>query len=501
MTENKKTDNFISVSANDRQVFWDSYIVDREETTAALTLHHPIRKEEVLKTDFLWEGDGCTYYNIMHDGDVYRMYYTACRYAYRDRGMYLNKMPDGTDNQFYICYAESKDGLHWTKPDLGVVEYMGGKANNIVMAATEDISFIDACYVFVDTNPECPSDEKYKAVVMEHHKSDNRPYLYCYVGSDAIHLKKGWIMQNKGAFDSLNTAMWDEQNQIYHAFLRGKHKNNGENSIGENRDIRHMVSKDFRTWSEPEIIQYNDRYEFEMYTNVISKYYRAKNVFVGFPTRYVERSFSKDYWTDNYEQFKNKEWRKYLINTVEPRIGLSVTDCLFMVSHDGDSWQRFNEAYVTPGEERKDNWVYGDCYPSCGMIETEDEYGVKAISMYFADGHFSGKCNTLVRYAIRLDGFASYRADFEQRRLVTKPLKLYGDELEINFSTSAIGNVYVRVLDENKEPIDGFASCELFGDSTERRVKFDRSLRELQGKTVHLEFLMSDADIYSFVLN
>ena len=32
------------------------------------------------------------------------------------------------------CYAESKDGIHWKKPELGLVEFNGSKANNIVMA-------------------------------------------------------------------------------------------------------------------------------------------------------------------------------------------------------------------------------------------------------------------------------------------------------------------------------------------------------------------------------
>ena len=30
------------------------------------------------------------------------------------------------------CYAESKDGIHWTKPDLGLFEFDGSKKNNIV---------------------------------------------------------------------------------------------------------------------------------------------------------------------------------------------------------------------------------------------------------------------------------------------------------------------------------------------------------------------------------
>ena len=36
-----------------------------------------------------------------------------------------------------MCYAESDDGVHWTKPDLGLVEYNGGTRNNICLIEGE----------------------------------------------------------------------------------------------------------------------------------------------------------------------------------------------------------------------------------------------------------------------------------------------------------------------------------------------------------------------------
>ena len=37
-----------------------------------------------------------------------------------------------------ICYAESDDGLHWTKPNLGLFDWGGSKANNVLMQATPE---------------------------------------------------------------------------------------------------------------------------------------------------------------------------------------------------------------------------------------------------------------------------------------------------------------------------------------------------------------------------
>jgi hypothetical protein len=37
----------------------------------------------------------------------------------------------GGPNQV-TCYAESRDGIRWTKPELGLVEFKGSSQNNIV---------------------------------------------------------------------------------------------------------------------------------------------------------------------------------------------------------------------------------------------------------------------------------------------------------------------------------------------------------------------------------
>ncbi len=39
-----------------------------------------------------------------------------------------------------MCYAESKDGIHWTKPELGLVEFRGSRKNNICLIEGEPFS-------------------------------------------------------------------------------------------------------------------------------------------------------------------------------------------------------------------------------------------------------------------------------------------------------------------------------------------------------------------------
>ena len=44
---------------------------------------------------------------------------------------YMDAKPD--HREMGLCYAVSTDGIHWEKPDLGLLEFGGNKRNNILM--------------------------------------------------------------------------------------------------------------------------------------------------------------------------------------------------------------------------------------------------------------------------------------------------------------------------------------------------------------------------------
>ncbi len=89
-------------------------------------------------------------------------------------------------------------------------------------------------------------------------------------------------------------------------------------------------------------------------------------------------------------------------------------------------------------------------------------------------------------------------ADFIGGQVVTKPVTFTGNNLSMNFATSSLGSVRVRILDTDGNPIDGYDSGNHFGDSLDRPVAFEKSLADLSGKPVRLEFSLKDAELYSF---
>ena len=60
-----------------------------------------------------------------------------------------------------MCYAESQDGIHWTRSELGIYEVCGTKDNNVVLARSRGCHNLAP---FIDANPNCPADQRYKAV-------------------------------------------------------------------------------------------------------------------------------------------------------------------------------------------------------------------------------------------------------------------------------------------------------------------------------------------------
>lgn len=489
------------------QVLWDDHVVDQGKTTAARVAHHPEFAGVVMTHDSPWEGDGSDYHVIVPDrderGGFLRMYYNGCAIGCGWRDVKDRFSADGVR----VCYAESRDGgLIWNKPNLSIAEFRGSKDNNIVMDEALFGSPIDNFFVFRDTHPGCPPEERFKAVTQRLDPpgldGDRKTSLWCFISGDGLHFRRGWEMTRLGAFDSLNTAFWDETRGEYHLYFRWFHNDETETpekwDNRNKRDIRHAVSKDFKTWTAPERLDFGENAEdYPLYTNVIQPYFREPAVLVGFPSRYVERPE----WTPNFGRLPSPEKRRWRMDTDHgghPRYGLTITDCVFIMSRDGRRFSRDEDAFMRPGPENSGNWVYGDCYPAYGLVATPSPFGGDdEMSIYTFDRHWTGLPSRLMRHRLRQDGFVSRHAPYFGAKVVTKPLVFEGAEMFVNFSTSARGRMFVNIRDEKGHTLK---SVELFGDKVDRVVDFARgaTVADFAGKPVVVEFEMFDADLYSF---
>jgi hypothetical protein len=481
-----------------RELFIDRFLIDRLEGDARQRLHHPVPREISLVHDAPWEGTGSGYHSVFRDGDLYRMYYKAWHLEASEGKLDTGRHP------LFCCYAESKDGILWEKPELGIHEFHGSKANNIVMVSGTFGSLkVDAGHpaVFKDENPSAPPEARYKAIL----RSSGPNGLIPHQSPDGIHwspMTDAPILGGRGAFDSQNLAFWDPTIGMYRAYWRiftaGVTDEKNWKPAGH-RAIRTAVSEDLIHWEEEADVTYEDSPSEHLYTNQVKPYCRAPHILIGFPTRYVERG-----WSPSMEALPELEHRR-MRSTSSDRYGMAITEGLLMASRDGVRFKRWNEAFLRPGIERPGTWHYGHQYIAWHAVETKSELpgAPDELSLYAGESYWTGNSSELRRYTLRLDGFVSLSAAMNGGECVSRPLTFSGNRLHLNFATSAAGALRVELQQPDGTAIPGFsiADChELFGDTVDRVVtwKGDGNAGSLAGKPVRLRFELKDAELYSF---
>ena len=495
-----------SIKKDKWNVVWDKDVVDSRKTTALPVLHRPDRIAPVFAFDAPWESKASSYHHIVkcHDG-IYRLYYIS--YPLQNPQTYYT----------HVCCLESTDCVNWTRPEYGLYEFEGSKRNNIVFQdLREGAMGTDNFMVFLDPNPKCKPEERYKAVGLAACINNDWSVcdLWCYVSPDGIHWKYSHTMFSKlegmsWCFDSDNHIIWDGKRYVL--YFRGRHRSrdyvqkaenvkneslrNIEQDIYNYRDIRVAYSDDFRKWEIYGELDYEDGEDYQVYANHIMKYPRNEDVLIGFPVRNVERrslegTFSRLGGAVNVCK-RNRSFAEAI------RSAVVTTDAVFMVSKDGKRWRRSSDAFYTAGPESPYNWAYGDGYIVPYFFETKGRFnGIdNEYSSYFVENSRSVKAKELTMYKIRLDGFYSYHADYYGAKLVTKKMTFKGEKMLLNFSTSALGHIFVTISDGEKT----VKSLEVFGNSASREVDFEEDIKVFNGKKVTVTFEMKEADVYSFI--
>jgi len=450
-------EEFISIGSR-RELFVDSLLIEQLEGVRR-QLHAPQPQEVVFRFDQPWEGKFSGYITVLHNGEKFLMYY---------RGMPRASHDTTTE---VTCLAESEDGIHWSRPKLGLFEVGGTKENNVVLARHP------ACHNFApffDTRPDCPPEARYKAL-----GGPGAPGLFAFASPDGIHWRQlqSQPVFTQGAFDSQNNAFWSETERKYVLYFRVFREGI--------RWIARTTSEDFLHWEKPVDLETGDWPMEHLYTNQIIPYPPAPHIYIGFPTRFFPG-------------------RRVLSNQEAAEIGTATewnfvndcTDILLVSTRGGVQFHRFMEAFIRPGPDLR-NWSSRANYAAQGIFQKSGEV------FFYIQHHCGYPSSHLRRYTIRPDGFVSIRADYQGGYLLTKPVIFRGSRLRINFSTSAAGCVKVELQNLQGEPIPGFtlSECrELIGDRLDHPVEWTsgKQVGDLAGQPIRLRFYLRDADLFAF---
>jgi len=461
------------------QLFIDDFLIERTDRVwRTLNRSRKAPENPIIKPDRPWEG-----YLVLQPGSVI---YDPNQRQFQ---MWYNTLATETDSDIdqFLCYAISQDGVHWEKPELGLVEFRGSKANNIVLRwCNWNHSVI--------RDPDDPDpDRLYKMVYWQTHDkdrcgiwsafspdgirwtdSDRNPGVPCWASGDTFSVMK----------DPVSRQFW-----LYH-----------KTSPGGPRKLSRLVSDDFIHWRDNDLVLEPDEHD-----SPGTEFYGLS----AFPYG---------------SQYLGLLW---VFHT-----SLQTMDVQIVSSRDGITWDRsvHRRPFVTLGYQRNQYSGYsfdsGMAWPATAPVSRNG-------SLWFYYSGFDNLHNApsaehtgqLGLARIRQDAFCSFDATAEGY-VLTRPLKFSGTNLDVNVQLLSGaqpgadapwrgifndrpdqgGYLRVEVLDESGDAIPGYEAekSNLAGmDDIFRKVSWEgkKDVKDLQGKPVRLKFVLSRAKLYSFRIN
>ncbi len=185
----------------------------------------------------------------------------------------------------HLCYAESADGFNWTKPKLGLVEYDGSRANNILLSPYMPDGRPRGMFgpnVFID--PHGDPAERYKLAYFARFTEDEAAaYAQKYPDTDVMSYAGGYWGRREGPAygiagavspDGIQWRRLEDPMLIHHSDIivnasfdapRGKYvcylrmwptpeESPESHGVIGKRSVGRTTSANFRHWAEPEVI-------------------------------------------------------------------------------------------------------------------------------------------------------------------------------------------------------------------------------------------------------
>jgi hypothetical protein len=464
-----------------RRLTWDESLFSRCDGIQ-FQMAEPHRAGDIcLKADRPWESwqiGGML--SVLHEGDRFRMWYGVTH---------------GVRNgeEYAIAYAESADGIHWTKPELGLVEYEGSTRNNLVVAYSSVIG-----QVFVD--PNAADEDRYKMLAAIYPLRDGDPKRYLTVLSSPDGLRwskpeRNVVPSGQIALDTQSQAFWDRDLGKYLLYTRMA-----------GRQVARSESADLLRFPDPVlVIRPDDPVTADYYQSNVTKYDEAANAYFALvPVFYHPGDASGNPVGRDRALVVN--YRGNPITVVAP----DTIDVHLFTSNDSVAWQRRGDGRPFIGLGTDGAFDSRQIYTGVGYARVADEiwiyysgFDVTHCGCLEGDDPFQQYLGGIGRVTLRVDGFIAATAGPAGAEVVTHPVTFSGDCLELNVDCGATGHVDVELQSVDGVPIPGFSledSDRVYHNNVGKRVAWQgrTDLASLAGKPVRLRLALRNARLYSF---
>ena len=468
-----------------------------------LKVEEAVKAGPLLEAEMEWETEGISPLYMWQEDQRYHMLYGAS--------------PNGA------CYAVSEDAYHWTRPEMGWIEFNGSKKNNIIHKELQGSQgfFEDPSappeerfktmgggirgWLDPDTNEPLSVDEALKrAEAMQYQGAAyNGPRAVTggktvgLTSPDRLHWKQ---MEEPLADRKVNgaiSACYDPHNGEYYAYLQimgfpaEEPKAIGTASVEEETQLRTIGlsrTKDFRRWPAPKLIIEPD----------------------------AQDDLDIDFYGANYFPYPGHSDLHGMLIPVFHRT-TDHMDGQIAFSHDGLYWSRpERRAIITVGAPGSGD----DCmvhFWRAGILELPDGYWgtpytgasrLHTVSDEYADALFPSRRPTDIRWARwRPHRFCGVEADIEGRFTIPT-LYRHHDQLKLNYRCKPGGWISVELIQATpgiRPDVDGlskftFAECDwLTGDREDQAVTWKgRSDISGIGETIVIRLKMFQAKLFAY---
>jgi hypothetical protein len=445
--------------------------------------HQPVKKGVVIKPELEYEG-GMTLpiaYYPSPDGKK-----IVCHYSCFNTPELHPKLAE--QNALHLsCVAESTDGVNWSRPDLGLVEFRGSKKNNIV--PDPDLEF----KIVMDPYDKDPN-RRYKGIALLWPKKgrfieqERGKRCFCISYSpDGLHWSDPRPLPQFLETGDTSGLSYDERRKLFLFTTRMRgywmseefpsfYSRPVKKGMPDGRWVALSTSPDFENWSPLDNILVRDPKDEDGVDFYCACPFPYGDLYLGLLRRH-------HFWHGTMDT--ELVWSK---------------DCL--------RWNRsyYRQPFLGWGELGDADWCFGDII-NCKPIRCGD-----ALHFYYEGrNHVHGPHNVRnTPYAgamdavmglstLRLDGFCSIESGSFGGHLVTEPLPAAGKTLLMNARTTGNGSLSIELVDREFKPLA--AKPMVFrGDAVAAPLRFGSKIKlpATPDGTVRLKMTLENAALYSF---
>ena len=452
------------VPVGQRQLFLD------DEGIAALenlqrTLHQPAKQGAVIRPDRAWEYCLQTRCAPAWDPQVRRF----------KLWLITSTTIPGVGE---MTYAESPDGMHWTKPMLRQKKIQGTPENNIVTVDPQLEWPANAIENVVFDPDDADPSRRFKGLA----NATNREPI---ISPDGIHWQR---------LDVPTLPSQDESNLSYDR-LTGTFIATLKTGGPYGRSQAIWTSQDFEHWTDLKVVFHADEQDQQLGRENMEA--RLADPRLHRPSGINPATCAVDVYNLGVSRYEGLYlgFPAMFHRTDSRGFHLVQLAC----SRDLKTWQRLGDrqTFIGPSPVASGAYDLTQILPPTGPVVRGDELWFYYTGIKYRDPPPEAQnIGAVCRAVLRRDGFISLAPREQEGALRTQPFTVPAKKLFVNIDAAA-GELRAEVLDPNGKV--RARSAPLQGDQPRGEVRWQKGkLADLQGQVVSLRFLLRNAAFYSY---